>query len=203
MHEGDLHDYISCLPKFTNMFFALNHPNYACWAVKYHNSLLTLEETHPETFREYQDGMFSINRTTKPFSGNPIDLTLEQKVNVDAASQRTGIAAITNSISAHQCWAESHFLRTTIISYLNEDLNLTKKEDITKSLKTSNINQDNLAVKEIKSMIENSLNPFNKDADPDHLFNICTGKSCKKSTEDFLLNVESIGNEARKHFIQE
>ena len=52
-------------------------------------------------------------------------------------------------------------------------------------------------------MIENSLNPFKKDADPDRLFNICTWKSCKKGTEDFLLNVESIGNEARKSFIQE
>ena len=64
LREGDLHGYISCLPKFTNMFFALNHPNYARWTVKYHNSLLTLEETHPETFREYQVGMFSINRIT-------------------------------------------------------------------------------------------------------------------------------------------
>ena len=55
-------------------------------------------------------------------------------------------------------------------------------------------------MKEIKSMIENSLNPFNKDADPDRLFNICTGKSYKKGTEDFLLNIESISNEARKGF---
>ena len=108
-----------------------------------------------------------------------------------------------NSIPARQHWAEAHFLRATVISYLYEDLNLTKKEDITESLKASNINKDNLAVKEIKSMIENSLNPFKKDADPDHLFNICTAKSCKKGTEEFLLNVESIGNEARKCFLQE
>ena len=60
-----------------------------------------------------------------------------------------------------------------------------------------------MAVKEIKSMIENNLNPFNKDADPDRLFNICTGKSCEKVTEDFLLNVVSTGNETRKSFIQE
>ena len=105
--------------------------------MKYHNSLPTVEEMHPETFQEYQGGMFSINRTTKPFSGNPIYLTLEQTVNADAASQRTGIASMTNSIPAHQRWAESHFLRTTIISYLNKDLNLTKKEDIMESLKAS------------------------------------------------------------------
>ena len=127
LREADLRGYISCLPKFTNIFFALNHPNYARWTVKYHDSLLTLEETHAETFRKYQDGMFSINRTTKPFSGNSINLTLEQTVNADAASQRTDIASLTNSISSRQRWAESHYLRATIISYLDEDLNLTKK----------------------------------------------------------------------------
>ena len=47
-------------------------------------------------------------------------------------------------------------------------------------------------MKEVKSMIENSLNPFNKDADPDRLSNICTWKSYKKGTENFLLNVAFI-----------
>ena len=46
-------------------------------------------------------------------------------------------------------------------------------------------------------MIENSLNQFNK-ANPDRVFNIYTGTSCKEGIEDFFLNVESIGNEARK-----
>ena len=58
-------------------------------------------------------------------------------------------------------------------------------------------------MKEIKSMIEDSLNPFNKDANPVRLFNMRTGKSCKKITKDFLLNVQFIGNEVRKSFIQE
>ena len=132
LREGDLHGYTSCLQKFTNMFFALNHSNDARWTVKYHKSLLTLEETHPETFQEYQDSMFSINRKTKPFLGNSIDLTLEQTVNANAASQRTGIASMTNSISARHRWAESHFLRTTVLSYLYENLNLTKKKILPK-----------------------------------------------------------------------
>ena len=84
------------------MLFALNHLNYAHWIVKYHNSLLTLEETHPEIFREYQDSMFSINKTTKSFSENPIDLTLKQTINAGAASQRNSTNSMANSISARQ-----------------------------------------------------------------------------------------------------
>ena len=116
----------------------------------------------------------------KPFSGNPIDLTLEQTVNADADSQVTGFASMTNSISACRHWAESHFLRTAIISYLYEDLNLTKKEDIIKSLETSNMNKDNLVAREVKSIIENNINPFKKDANPYCLFNICTGNHAGK-----------------------
>ena len=45
---GDLETFISCLPKITNIFFALNHPNYARWLVKYYDSVLKLNETNPE-----------------------------------------------------------------------------------------------------------------------------------------------------------
>ena len=55
--------------------------------------------------------MFSINRTTKLFSGIPIDVTLEKTVNADASSQRTGIASTTDSMSAHQFWPEKHSLK--------------------------------------------------------------------------------------------
>ena len=66
---------------------------------------------------DLRDYMSSINRTTKPFSKNPIALTLEQTVNADTASQRTGNASMTNSISAGQRWAEYHrFLRTRLKS---------------------------------------------------------------------------------------
>ena len=33
--DGNLELFIRCLPKFTNIFFALDHPNYARWMVKF------------------------------------------------------------------------------------------------------------------------------------------------------------------------
>ena len=67
----------------------------------------------------------------KTFSGNPIDLVVQQMVNTDAASQRAGIASMTNSISACQRWAQSYFL-TTIISKWKLKSN-TKKRHCQKS----------------------------------------------------------------------
>ena len=45
---------------------------------------------------------FTLKRTKKPLSRLPVDLTLKQTINADAASQRIGIIAITNSISTRQ-----------------------------------------------------------------------------------------------------
>ena len=64
---ADLEVFISCLPKLTNIFFVLNHPNYARWLVKYYDSILKLNETHPEVYKEFKQGWFAIRRTEKPF----------------------------------------------------------------------------------------------------------------------------------------
>ena len=68
-------------------------------------------------------------------SGIPIDLTFEQTINADAACQRAGISAMTNSISNRQRWAKSYYIRTTVISHLFESPAIAKKEDVTKELK--------------------------------------------------------------------
>ncbi|GFU94344.1 uncharacterized protein TNCV_4368181 [Trichonephila clavipes] len=65
--------------------------------------------------RDFQKD-FGIKRTNKPFSRQPIDLTLEQTINADAARTLTGITHLTNSISARQRWARSHDIRSTIIT---------------------------------------------------------------------------------------
>ena len=86
-------------------------------------------------------GCFSLKRTTKSFSRLRIDLTLEQTKNAGAACQRKVILALTNSISARQRWAQIHFIRTTIISQLFEDHDLTLKEDDSQKLKPSQISE--------------------------------------------------------------
>lgn len=52
----------------------------------------------------------------------PIDLTLEQTINADAACQRTGISAITNSFLAKERWAKNHFNSISIISHVFDEL---------------------------------------------------------------------------------
>ena len=60
IRSGDLDMYIACLQKISNYFFVMNHPNNACWTVKYHDSLLKILETHPGVYKEFKKGWFTI-----------------------------------------------------------------------------------------------------------------------------------------------
>ena len=133
----DLDLFIYCLPNLTNYFFALNRINYARWLLRYHDNLLKVSNTHPAVFKDFKKGLFAIKWMNKPFSRSPIDLTLEQTINADAACQRRSVIALTNSVSAQQRWAQSHSLRTSIISHLFESAGISKKEDTSDDLKRS------------------------------------------------------------------
>ena len=124
--------------------------------------------------------MFDIKRNSKLFSRSLIDLALEQTINADAANQRTGISSLTNSISTRQRWAESYFLRMSVISNLFTKLNMTKKEDMTSTLKLHNIENDNMCLGQILDMIKANMNPF-RTINLLYLFNIATGKSVSKT----------------------
>ena len=128
------------------------------------------------------------------FSRSPIDLELKQTINAYAANQRTGISALTKSISARQRWTESHFSRMSVISSLITELKMTKKEDTTSTLKPHNIKNNNMCFGQIVDMIKANMNPFGT-INSLYLFNIATGKSVSQKTEEFLLNISKIGEE--------
>ncbi|GFU83084.1 uncharacterized protein TNCV_65541 [Trichonephila clavipes] len=78
---GDFKMFKYVIPKITNLFFAVNQPNYARWCVKYLANLNKVDKTHPGLKNDFMNGCFGIKRTDKPFSSIPIDLTLEQTIN--------------------------------------------------------------------------------------------------------------------------
>ena len=128
---------------------------------------------------------------------------MEQIINADAASQRRGIVSLTNSISERQRWAESHFIRTTIVSHLFEKVDLTKKEDVSQELPPSKIEKNAEDVKTLIEVIENAINAFSNDVDKNQLFNIATGKSAAEETKKLLLNVRKSGKSLQEKFIKE
>ncbi|KAL3277962.1 hypothetical protein HHI36_013302 [Cryptolaemus montrouzieri] len=133
-------------------------PNYARWTVKYHANLQNIAATHPALLKER--GCFGIQRTNKSFSQQPIDLVLKQTINCDAARRLTGIIQFTYSISAHQRWARSHDLGSTIIRYVYEELNLQKKQDVTADLTNHNIASNIEQLQQFINTFDQFISPF-------------------------------------------
>ena len=133
---GDLDLYIHSLHNISSLFFTFNHHNYAQWLVVCHNNFLNMQKTHPQVYEDFRKGCFAIKRTSKQFPRVSVDLTLEQAFNADAACQRAGIIALTNSISARQRWAQSYSIRVSAISRVFEEKGRTRKEDMREELKS-------------------------------------------------------------------
>ena len=57
IRTGDLKLYIFCIERLLN-FFTFNHSNYARCLVRYHDNLLKLKKTHPQTHEEFLKGCF-------------------------------------------------------------------------------------------------------------------------------------------------
>jgi len=72
---GDFNLFVSCLPELTDYFFALNHHNYARWAVRYYHNL-ELQLSYPNLILKFMKilkmAYSQYDQTTKPFSGSPI-----------------------------------------------------------------------------------------------------------------------------------
>nr|CAI5848989.1 unnamed protein product [Callosobruchus analis] len=159
IRTGNFQLFTSVLPKIENLFFAFNQQNYTRYLVKYHN-LFKVDQSHPGLKVQLQMRIFGVKRTDKPYSRQPIDLTLEQTINADAANKLAGVSHTTNSISARQRWCKSHTLRSTIISHTMEQAGLRKGQDITADPQKSRINKNSQQLLNFTANIKQNINPF-------------------------------------------
>ena len=204
---GDLHLYIHSLHNISSLFFTFNHHNYAQWLVVCHNNFLNMQKTHPQVYEDFRKGCFAIKRTSKQFPRVSVDLTLEQAFNADAACQRAGISALTNSISARQRWAQSHSIRVSAISRVFEEKGRTRKEDMREELKSHRMNGNFQDLEKLINRITETVNTYSGYLYlyllNTYLFNIATGKAAHRETATILLDAMETGRKARDQFIED
>ncbi|XP_077263749.1 uncharacterized protein LOC143898274 isoform X3 [Temnothorax americanus] len=201
---GDLDLYLNALGKIVNLFFYYNQQNYSRWLVYYINQLQHVDKTHPGLRAEIAKGSFGIRKTVKPFSRIPVDLTLEQTINGDAARRLTGIVNLTNSIAARQRWARNHGARTRIISHVLTRAGLNRShQDIAADLHPDRIKKHRKQIEAFLHSIQQTINPFSSSIDKNQLYNISTGQATTPEIANSLLNAVSAGTLLRDQFITE
>ncbi|XP_018358131.1 PREDICTED: uncharacterized protein LOC108757918 isoform X2 [Trachymyrmex cornetzi] len=201
---GDSDLYFYALGKIVCLFFYYNQQNYSRWLVYYINQLQHVDNTHPGLRAEIAKGSFGIRRTVEPFSRIPVDLTLEQTINGEAARRLTGIVNLTNSISARQRWARNHGARTRIISHVLTRTGLNNShQDIAADLHPDRMKKHHKQIEAFLHSIQQTINPFSPSIDKNQLYNISTGQATTPEVANSLLNAVSSGTFLRDQFITE
>lgn len=201
VRTGDL--FIYALGRIVVLFFHYNQQNYSRWLTYYINQLLHVDQTHPGLRSELARGSFGIRRTPKAFSRVPVDLTLEQTINGDAARRLAGITNLTNSIGARQRWAKNHGAQTRIISHVLTQAGLNKNQDISAEQNPQRMEKDKKQLQDFVEGIRQTINPLSFSIDADKLFNISSGQAATPEVANSLLNAVSKGTELRDKFIAE
>lgn len=201
---NDVNLFIYALGQMIPVFFAVHRPNYARWMVLYHQNLMNMDVTHPGARDTLSKGALSIRRTDKQFSRSPVDLTLEQTVNRDAASRHTGIAAFTDCIEARKRWTITRSRRGAIVRSLMDMVGLNNSTtEASQELKPSRVKRDNQDVSQVISSFTTSLNPFSRDKEDKKIFHITSGRAVSEDVANDLLNVVKKGTQWAKEFRQE
>ncbi|CAH2015292.1 unnamed protein product [Acanthoscelides obtectus] len=202
---GDFEMFKAVISKMANLVFIVNQPNYARYCVKYVyvDNLNNVADTHPGLEDDFNKGFFGVKRTDKPFSRVPIDLTLEQTINADAAKRLSGISHFTNSIAARQRWSKSHSIRAALISHVLDICGLRYLEDVTADLQPNRMKIYGKQLADFVEVLEKNCNPFDPSLDSENLYNIATSKPVSPEVADYLISIEENGEGLRNQFINE
>ena len=202
---NDIDLYIYTLTSIIDLFFATNHLNYSRWLTKFQLDLVNLEESHPGLRKILEEGAFTVRRTEHAFSRVPVDLTLEQTVNADAASRLTGIISATNSYPARLRWMITKSTRASFTSLVQEMAGLIEKNDVAAELRPARIRRDVADLKKVMKQIEDSCNPFDMNEETESskhkLFNINTGKATSQEICESLLKIPENGKVRHQDFL--
>ena len=202
IRTNDIDLYTYSLTGLIGLFFATNHVNYSRWLTKFQLDLMNMDDSHPGLRQILEAGVFTVRRTEHPFSRCPVDLTVEQTINADAASRLTGITSSTNNYAARLRWMLTKSTRASFVSLLHEMAGLIVKENTTALLRPARIKRDDRDVKTVVKQIQDSCNPFGNEIDADTmLYNIHTGKATSETVRESLLNVPASGRTLHQAFI--
>ena len=159
---------------------------------------LNVDNTHPGVREVLEKGALTIRRTSKFFSRAAVDLILEQTVNADAASRKTGIYAFQTD-STRTRWMITRSTRSAIVSTLLHQAGLRSPDDVVKELKPYRIQKDNNDMKTLIEGIMSTMNPFGIE-DDNNLYYLSTGQKVPDAIKDDLLAFTEKGKKWSNEF---
>ena len=102
LREANFTMYVDTLAELAPWFHALDHTNYARWIPVHLRDMLELPKKHPDIYRKFCNGHFTVQKTKRVFSAIPIDQAHEQ--NNACVKGDGGAVGLTDDPSALRRW---------------------------------------------------------------------------------------------------
>ena len=177
--------------------FALNHTNYARWIPVHLRDMRSLSQIAPDVAVEFEQGSFTVRKSTRAFSAIAIDHAHEQ--NNASVKGDGGAVGLTENPGALRRWMTSGPETARLVNEfeLNQQDDQSTHHEVQQSFQTSFGND----VKSLVATFEDLGNPFLDQGDD--LVVLDTKEVAPPDALERLKNIESVGNTQCEKFVSE
>lgn len=184
------------------LFFVFDHQNYARWATIYYQDIIELSAKHPKINEKFEEGFFTVKKSSIPNASVAPDLALEQTANRNKKKEG-GVKGKTDDENYVTMWDLTNHEMISVQNLCKEITFLTSSSeyDDHHDLNELSTKKSEQIVKKIKDFICKHTNPFKNVSDP--LKNIITQELCPVENKSGLLNVFESGCIRYKEFYEE
>lgn len=143
--------YVDSIAKMLPWFFALNHHNYARWLSVHLLDMHALPQTAPGVARWFDDGFFTVNRSSKRFSAIAIDQAHEQ--NNAIVKGDGGAVGLTENPSALRRWMVSGPEIARVVNEFENEMKVASSNDVKTDHHEENRSFQMTFFKDVKSLV--------------------------------------------------
>ena len=190
--EGNWNLHINGIRALIPWCFAYDKVNYARYLSAYFAQMTNLPETNPDVHRAFQQGQFSVQRSSNnPFGRIPIDQTIEVTVNKDTQTPggTSGFSLKAGAIKRYYITAE---YRSEFLRHLRDMVQGDQSKLNHADLQKPRIKKDEDTVSAVVSLIQAWTNPFSEKQD---LKSISTATSAPRDIASDLIKACNIGEQ--------
>ena len=194
--------HVDSIAKMLPWFFALNHQNYARWLSVHLLDMRTLPQTAPEVACKFNEGFFTVNKSSNRFSAVAIDQAHEQ--NNAIVKGGGGAVGLTENLSALRRWMVSGPEIARIVNEFEDEIKRASKNDINTNHHEEHRSFQEKSFKDVKALVasmEDLGNPFMEESK--ELSVLDTKEIASSEALTTLREIEQIGKQQSDNFTKE
>ena len=203
IRTSNFKQYTDSLSKTIPWFFAMNHVNYARWLPVHLLDMRRLTQTSPDVASKFEEGFFTVQKSSRNFSCMAIDQAHEQ--NNAIVKGEGGAVGLTENPNALRRWMMAGPELARLVNEFEADMNreanhqmpATSHHEVHKSFQTSFL----VDVKALVNTMEELGNPFLEDSQD--LIALDTKEIPGREAVSMMMKAEAIGQEQSKAYISE